>query len=181
MRAICFLLFAAATTAYAADSEPYWETANQKFYALGGKTTAAEIAVRGGHELTADNIAQGRDLSAYDQGGSFDCRQWTVERRRRCSLVAIRTFLWNHWHQKRRGYVRITFDSVDAQSTNHIFVEPAADGSWHVAWRIARHTNEITDVPDITSVAWEPRTRIDLRGARVLVFRHSDHSEIERL
>ena len=63
MRHACYLaiLFGLADSAASKESEPYWETPNQKFYALGGKETPAKIISRG-QELTADDIAQGRDL-----------------------------------------------------------------------------------------------------------------------
>ena len=182
MRHACYLaiLLGLACSAASKESEPYWETPNQKFYALGGKQTPAKIISRG-EELTTDDIAQGRDLSLYDRGGLFDCQHhWDEPSRDHCDVQAIRKFIWEHWHQKKRGYIRATFNSVDATSTFHIFIEPTSSGRWHVAWRIARHTNEITDCPDITSVAWESRKRGDEKGSKVLVFRHQDHSEIQR-
>ena len=38
-------------------------------------TETQTALVMHGRELTASNIAQGRDLKLYDDGGHFDCRQ----------------------------------------------------------------------------------------------------------
>src|ERR1700737_1194834 len=85
--------------ALAKESEPYWETPNQKFHALGGKETPAKIIWRD-QELTTDDIQQGRDLSLYDRGGLFDCQHhWDKPSRHHCDIQAIRKFLWHHWQQ----------------------------------------------------------------------------------
>src|SRR5436190_1871797 len=68
-----------------------------------------------GRELTATNIAQGRDLKLYDDGGHFDCRRLALSDTapRNCDLPKARDFIWEHWQKKRRGYIRVTEDSVD--------------------------------------------------------------------
>jgi hypothetical protein len=176
MRISYLILFAIATTV-AAQSE----TRREKFFALGGRETPAKIIAHG-VELTTDDIAQGRDLSSYDQAGFFDCRSVAPPPRPHCELETIRKFIWEHWQAKRRGYIRVTWNSVDATSTSHVFIEPAAEGgSWHVTWRIVRDRRFITELPDITSVAWVPRTENDEAGEKILVFRHANHEEIQRL
>jgi len=183
MRYACYLAIVVglACSAETRKSEPYWETEGQKFYGLGGKNTPAKVIQRG-QELTTDDIAQARNLSTYDDGGFFDCSDyWNKPSRDYRQISAIRKFIWQHWQQKKRGYIRATFNSRDAWSTSHIFIEPGPGGHWHVAWRIARHNNEITDCPDITAVAWEPRRQNDEhKGSKLLVFRHEDYTAIQR-
>jgi hypothetical protein len=130
------------------------ETSAQKFKRKGGKESKSKIIYQDG-ELTTANIASGRDLKQYGGGGHFDCRKWTRPQgaaQTDCDTPQVRDFIWQHWQDKRRGYIRITFDTVDAVSTAHIFIEPNQQGIWHVAWRWARHSGEITDLPEIVSV-----------------------------
>jgi hypothetical protein len=91
-------------------------------------------------ELTTENIADGRDLSGYEEGGYFDCRSWRPKDSPtgECDEETVRDFIWKHWTGKTKGYVRITYNSVDATSTSHIFVESGSDGKQRVTWRIVR-------------------------------------------
>ena len=111
-------------------------------------------------EMTAENIAQGRDIENYEDGGYFDCRGWILENEKRgeCDEKEIRDFIWNHWKNQKRGYIRITSDSADANSTSHIFIEPNNRGRWRIARRIVRfHAipslhNQITEVETLFQV-----------------------------
>jgi hypothetical protein len=133
--------------------EPTKETPRERFYRKGGKETRAKIISNGG-ELTAIDIHGNRDLSLYEDGGHFNCRRWQPPAPgQNCDLKKLRDFLWSHWREKVRAYVRITGDSVDAVSTSHIFIEPGNENIWHISWRIARHMGEITDIPTILDLA----------------------------
>ena len=129
-----------------------------------------------GRELTASNIAQGRDLKLYDDGGHFDCRQYSSSDKapRNCDFPKVREFIWEHWQKKRRGYIRLTVDSVDTMSTSHIFIEPDSRGIWHVAWRVAQaRANGPSIVRDLSSFPTLERV-----GSK-LVFKASDGSETQ--
>ena len=160
------------------------ETPNEKFYRLGGKETKAEV-ISQGYELTTSNIAEKRNLSLYEAGGHFNCRDWIGRENSKdvnCDFSKIRDFIWQHWQNKQRGYIRITFDSVDAVSSSHIFVEPKKDGTWHIAWRIVRHNNIITDIPDIVALEQaKPKKSDEEGGTFVLVFKNVEGDEIQRL
>jgi hypothetical protein len=166
------------------------ETPNERFYRKGGKSTKADIIVQAG-ALTTATIIQERNLALYDDGGHSNCRAGMVRFRsenasdfssENCSISKVRDFLWQHWQEKKRGYVRISFDSVDAVSTSHIFVEPDQNGRWHVVWRIVRHSEEITDLPDIISIERAKHKRTDYRGGSyILVFRNDEGGEMQRL
>ncbi len=87
-----------------------------------------------------------------------------------------RAFIWEHWQSKKRGYIRITFNSVDATSTSHIFIEPDSYGVWRVTWRIVRRNNEVDDLPPIRIIV-----RKTVGAEYVLVFNAADGKEQETL
>jgi hypothetical protein len=167
----------------ALHSQPIHATGkNPTVVAMGTKTRT--FVDKDGAYTTA-NILSGRSLALYDIGGHFDCRRftkdWFANRSKAedhiTSLVArAREFIWLHWQNKQRGYVRITFNSVDATSTSHIFIEPDGKGHWQLIWRIVRHNNRVNDVPLIRTV--EMRS-VESKGQ--LVFKSSDGKVQETL
>jgi hypothetical protein len=135
--------------------------------------------------LTTETITGMRNMSLYEDGGHFDCRGVTLvalkkpneERARIASAMKrARTFIWEHWQSKKRGYVRLTFNSVDAISTSHIFIEPDSRELWKIMWRIVRHNNRLDDVPTIRAVEQK-----DVDGQAVLIFSAADGKQLERL
>ncbi len=137
-----------------------------------------------GSELTAPDIAQGRDLSIYDAGGHLDCGRAAHRElfdRVKC-IAEARSFISEHWRQRRRGYLRLSQDSVDAHATAHIFIEPDSHGVWRIAWRMALsgifRDPQLRDLPDayqLTHIKAEPPE------GGTLVFRAADGSEVTRL
>jgi hypothetical protein len=82
------------------------------------------------------------DIYRYDLGG-------TIEISSREALARLRSFLWRHWIEHKRGLIVTVVHSVDAgDSTVSYFVEPNAPGG---AWRIVidSRRNPQTD-PDPT-------------------------------
>jgi hypothetical protein len=170
------------------------ETPSERFYRKGGKETKADVYLDHG-ALTTSGIALKRDLTIYDYGGHIDCRVGMVRysdetakdvSKERCQLSKLRDFVWEHWQTKKRAYIRISFDTVDAVSTSHLFIEPDRDGQWQVAWRIARHTNEITDIPEIRDIRQRLSTREDIEcrcapGTTLLSFIDWEGDEIQSL
>jgi hypothetical protein len=170
------------TKAHAQQTPKQRETPNERFERKGGKSIKTEIIHRQDEELTSVIITKGRDLRLYDQGGHFNCRRWSPTalkkgrentQRIESDLEIVRMFIWEHWQNKKRGYIRLTFDSVDAISTSHIFIEPDANGIWQISWRIARWhammSSGITDLPIIRQVE---RKGIN-QGEKILVFSDS--------
>ena len=137
-----------------------------------------------GSELTAPEITQGRDLSAYDAGGHLDCgRAAHQELFARVQCVAeARSFISEHWRQRRRGYIRLSQDSVDARATAHIFIEPDPDGVWRIAWRMAyagiQRETGLRDLPDTYQLTL---VKAEAPEDGTLVFRGADGTEITRL
>lgn len=150
------------------------ETPNEKFKRKGGKITEVSVITKADGELTTENIEQDRDLSLYDKGGYFNCNSFQNIDRETCKKNerAARDFIWQHWKEKRQGYLSITYNSIDAVSTSHIFIEPKKQGSWHVAWRIVRHSDEVNDMPDLVAV--ERIENAEGKNSYSLVFRDKD-------
>jgi hypothetical protein len=131
-----------------------------------------ELLMHGRELMTAD-IAQARDMTLYDDGGHFDCREHSFSDTslRNCDLPKTRDFIWEHWQKKRRGYIRVTVDSVDTMSTSHIFIEPDSLGAWHVAWRVAQaRANGPSVVRDLSAF-----TTVERVGSK-LAFKGADGS-----
>lgn len=161
------------------------EPQNENFSNDGGRSVQVPTfkAKEGG--LATETITGMRNMSLYEDGGHFDCRVVTLvalkkpneERARIASAMKrARTFIWEHWQLKKRGYVRLTFNSVDATSTSHIFIEPDSSGVRKVMWRIVRHNNRLDDVPTIRALE---QKIVD--GQAVLIFSSADGKELERL
>ncbi len=191
--AVCIIATAAIATGVESQKQRN-ETPYERFYRKGGRETKAKVVVDHG-ALTTSDIAQQRDLTIYDDGGHINCRRGLVLysdenendfSRERCQIPKLRDFVWDHWQAKKRAYIRISFDSVDAVSTSHLFIEPDSDGQWHVAWRIVRHSNEITDIPDIREIRQRQATRKDIEclcapGTLLLSFIDREGDEIQSL
>jgi hypothetical protein len=86
----------------------------------------AALASLPAHDIPA-SLAQGRDLSKYDDGGVY--RQLAYSH----NLQRLREFIWDHWTQKRRGFVEVLFEGVDAGTKAYLFIEPM-DGRWRIYW-----------------------------------------------
>lgn len=92
--------------------------------------------------LTQDGSLQQtkmRDLRSYENAGPYTIGL-NVGVESRIKLEAkVREFVWEHWHQRRLGYLSITKYSKEGEpSTSHFFVEANDDGVWHVAVTIDR-------------------------------------------
>ena len=130
--------------------------------------TTSEFFWEKGIGLTTKNIAQKRDTSQYIWGGHIDCRGWAIkdELSFECDKTKVGDFIWQNWTNKKRGYITISGDSVDALSTMHIFIEPNKSGEWTIIERFARFQAVsrdspyyIDDYPNIISV-----TRIERKN-----------------
>ena len=140
--------------------------------------------VLSGSELTAPDVVQGRDLSTYEAVGHIDCGRGAHRElfdHVRC-IAEARSFISEHWRQRRRGYLRVSQDSVDAHATAHIFIEPDSHGVWRIAWRMVRsgihRQPEIEDLPDTYQLS---HVKAEPPEGGTLVFRSADGTEITRL
>lgn len=73
-----------------------------------------------------------RDLTTYDKAGPYTI-DYEPPFRGDKYLGEIRSFLWEHWKEKRRGLVTATFYTIEGDpTTSCYFVEPDAKGAWHI-------------------------------------------------
>lgn len=101
------------------------------------KPTKPEIFQGRDNEWTTSDITQNRDISQYEQGGHFWCRMrpYGNEENPLNGEEKVRNFIWQHWTEKKRGYIKISCGGVDTSSTTHYFIEPNEKGEWIIATR----------------------------------------------
>src|SRR5438874_1972057 len=134
---------------------PRDELPNARFIREGGRTTRYVNVFRQGDALTVDNVAQGRDLRAYDKlelvrpGPTH-----VVDEEADPIFPQARNFLWEHWSLRKKAYLILTASSIDATSTAHIFIEKDGIGRWRVYWRSVRRHGRIDDAPTAYGVKW---------------------------
>lgn len=110
--------------------------------------TKADVIFLKNDELVTKDILQNRDLSLYLQGGHFGWKEYSDKKDK-----AVRDFIRQCWNEKRRGYIRVSYNSLEGIiSTSHIFIEPKESNNWRVIWRIVRSENVIDDIDEITAV-----------------------------
>jgi hypothetical protein len=144
---------------------PEAEAWNDQFARMGGRTTRYPNAEWTGSAFTVPDVTQGRDLSKYDKlelRDSEHLHPW--ERQLSNALAQARTFLWEHWQGRKRGYLMLTLSSVDHTGTAHIFVEPNDSGRWRVYWRQLDRRG-LTDEPTAYSILWVIPNEGDKPGA----------------
>lgn len=97
------------------------------------------------NELTISKIAGGRDLQLYDQGGVIDgyhslssihSPSQKDHKKIENEIEKARDFIWEHWQNKKRGYIRVNQDTVDYGWTTHFFIEPGVDGTWEISRKV---------------------------------------------
>jgi hypothetical protein len=119
-------------------------------------------------EVTIPGIFDGRDPNLYENaGGHFADDKGKV-----------RDFVWNCWQEKRRGYIRLTYFSIEGEaSTSHIFIEPRTETEMRIVWRIVRASNLLHELPEITAVEKVKLPKNEGRsGSYELMFKDSDGS-----
>jgi hypothetical protein len=137
------------------STAPPDEPPNARFARRGGRHTRYVKVWRQGTALTIDDVAQGRDLRRYDRLELDDPEPRNAsDRGGDWILVKARTFLWEHWRDRKRAYLLLTRSSIDATSTSHVFIEKDEIGRWRVYRRIVRHHSEVDDMPTIYAVRW---------------------------
>ena len=86
---------------------------------------------------TTKDIAQNRDLTQYELGGLFWSRNRSSgvfgnEKDKLEGEKKVRDFIWRHWADKKRGYIKFNHANTDTSKTTHYFIEPNEKGEWIV-------------------------------------------------
>ena len=81
-------------------------------------------------------VAQGRDLHLYDDGGVY---RTPINEPEVTQIDSLRRFISSHWSAKRRGYVIVVNRNADSGARSYVFIEPS-HGRWHISWRIVDYS-----------------------------------------
>src|SRR5207253_10570138 len=90
---------------------------------------------------TTKNIIQSRDMTQYDQGGYFWGRSrfggtFGNEKDKLEGEKKVRDFIWQHWTERKRGYIKFIFAGTDTSRTTHYFIEPNEKVEWVIVRKI---------------------------------------------
>jgi hypothetical protein len=121
-----------------------------------------------------DRELRSRDMSLYDQAGEYCCGGLILESKRpqyAGPIAEARSFIWQQWNERRRGYITVTFYGEDNVDTAHFFIEPNGGGEWRIRCRILRDESYGDDLA-WQSVKWRRAKKYDgaQRGTPVLAF-----------
>lgn len=135
-------------------------------------------------ELTVAAIEQGRNLQLYDQGGHCYCSKFVrpeEEIKVEAELAKARQFIWEHWHNKKRGYIRLTFTGKDNATTEHFFIEPDPGKKWVINRRtVTLHALMPGRLMDLEKI-FRVRRQLEKNQPQTLVFENSEGIKIDAL
>lgn len=97
---------------------------------LSNTTPTSRSDLKAKKEITGEDIFQNRNLSKYDEENTADCSTY------KCVQRKMRNFIWAHWQNKKRGYIKNHLAGIDVSIADHIFIEPDEEGNWKVTWKI---------------------------------------------
>jgi hypothetical protein len=134
------------------------------------------------HDPTVREMAGSRDLKSYDDGGEvYEMRMDGKQ------LSALRAFIWDHWKQKKRGFVCFTDSYIDSGNKAFIFIDLGDAGSrivirsvhyWAGGGVVRR---DLFERPDVVVLEQAKPAKDDYGGDYVLVFRDKDGKTVKRL
>ena len=74
-----------------------------------------------------------RNISKYDTIDPFVLGNEPAFESDYKAMEEIRSFVWEHWHGRRRGWLSATFYTIEGDKTvSKFFVEPDENGVWHL-------------------------------------------------
>ena len=134
--------------------------------------------------MTVAAIEQGRNLQLYDQGGHCYCSKFVrpeEEIKVEAELAKARQFIWEHWHNKKRGYIRLTFTGKDNATTEHFFIEPDPGKKWVINRRtVTLHALMPGRLMDLEKI-FRVRRQLEKNQPQTLVFENSEGIKIDAL
>ncbi len=114
--------------------------------------------------VASNGITQARDMPQYDDAGNFYSRWHGPNTENEENTV--RDFIWTHWTEKRRGYIKMTSVGADTRETTHFFIEPDENGGFQIARRNLHFHydpkyNNVRTTDDIVTVERNDSTKED--------------------
>ena len=84
-------------------------------------------------------IIQDRNLTLYDLGGSVETCGYIEAIEKQCQARRdwARSFILEHWKEKKRGYISVGYPCTDCSPTDHFFFEPNENGKWQIVIKFA--------------------------------------------
>lgn len=136
--------------------------------------------------LTAKDIAQNRNLQDYNQGSHFYCRSrfsgsFGNDPDKLDGEKKVRDFIWQHWIEKKRGYIRISCPGTDVRNTAHYFIEPDANGEWNIVKRYIFQASDDKITRTDTVLKLTERLENKEKGYWYLVLKSSNGEFTEKL
>src|ERR1700730_1092735 len=106
-------------------------------------------------------IVEQRDLNFYADGGEFT----SGPGKEVSNIAELRQFVWRHWNEKTRAYVRLSMSGKDSTGLTYFFIESDQTGAWRIACRQMNvgypcptcHRWFLRDTLYATSVQWSAR------------------------
>ncbi len=131
------------------------------------------------NEITDEDIFQGRDISQYNKGDTSNCNSY------KCIERKMRSFIWEHWKNKKQGYISHNLQGIDVSFTDHVFIEPNEVGDWKISWRVERHQVSHTFeqfIDDFVGISSVEKVSTNSKKDRwKLVFKNKDGDVIKTL
>lgn len=126
-------------------------------------------------------IVNGRDLSLYDEGGYIESCG-AIDELAGClrQRDAARRFIFDHWAEKRRGYIQVGHPCVDCSPVDHIFIEPDSTGKMRIV--ITLETNGLLRTDEASKLSFREANIEEKRRTNssvILVFVDRNKKEID--
>ena|SRR5438105_4180771 len=94
---------------------------------------AVTLLALGAHSSSLQE-KKARDLSRYDDGGSYDLNWGRNGKELEEMRSKLRAFLWEHWSQHCLGHITATnYTPEGVPTTTTFYIEPDEHGAWYVA------------------------------------------------
>lgn len=86
--------------------------------------------------LENETIVQDRNLSLYNFGGEVfsNCDNFEKDELKKCEndLIKARKFIWNHFQNKKLGYIILKDIYSPSPREYYYFIEPDKNDEWHI-------------------------------------------------
>lgn len=103
---------------------------------------------------------------------TFEVRPDLTTKARNEMIAKIRTWLWDHWQDRRTGRMEMMTTTLEGENTRTIFsVEQSPEGVWHIAFRSARllkdsrYPGQVFPESSDTDAYELDRVRVRMQGA----------------